>query len=134
MRSHYDVLGVTTEAGPAEVRRAYVASARRLHPDRWIDASPAERRVAERGMQELNEAWRVLGHPDRRRTYDASLRRAAHRSTTHPSAVRVRRHDPDPERLPVDALARIVRSLPWVLILGVLAAIFVFTAYAGSIR
>ena len=72
-RSHYDVLGVSRRAGDDEVRKAYLDIARRFHPDRYIDASPAERSAAERSMQEINEAWRVLGDPGRRRRYDAEL-------------------------------------------------------------
>jgi hypothetical protein len=60
--SHYDVLGVSSDAEPREVHRAYLALARRHHPDRsgGDDAR----------MRSINEAWAVLGDPARRRHYD----------------------------------------------------------------
>ena len=70
MASHYEILEVADGAPPEEVRRAYLDLARRLHPDRWVDASPAQRAEAERRMQEVNEAWRVLGNAGRRIAYD----------------------------------------------------------------
>jgi hypothetical protein len=47
----YEVLGVPPSASPAEIRRAYLALARRHHPDAGGD-------VAE--MRRLNEAWAAL--------------------------------------------------------------------------
>lgn len=63
--THYDVLGVARSAPAAEVRRAYLALARRHHPDRpGGDA---------RTMRAVNEAWATLGDPSRRADYDRSL-------------------------------------------------------------
>jgi hypothetical protein len=62
---HYDVLGVPRDASAADVRRAYLALARRHHPDR-VGGSHERMRV-------LNEAWAVLGDPALRRVYDRSL-------------------------------------------------------------
>ena len=130
--SHYDTLGVRDGADPDDVRRAYLELARRLHPDRWIDASATERADAERRMQEVNEAWRVLGNPGRRLAYDAGRRRpgsagagaGAHRGVPFPSG------DLFVDEVPPDAVSRLIRALPWALVLLVLGAIFVFTAYA----
>ena len=55
--------------GAAGISRAGAAAA----PDRYIDAGPDQRGEAERSMQEVNEAWRVLSDPGRRRRYDAEL-------------------------------------------------------------
>lgn len=60
-RTHYDVLGVAPDSTASEVRAAYRRLARLHHPD--------ARGSAER-MAEVNEAWRVLGDPARRREYD----------------------------------------------------------------
>jgi hypothetical protein len=76
--THYDILGVDPAAGPGEIRSAYVELARRHHPDLAGD-NPTARRVAERRMQEINQAWSVLGDATRRATYDrdlAALRRS----------------------------------------------------------
>lgn len=91
--SHYDVLGVRPDAGPAELRRAYLALARRHHPDRHAgDAAAAAR--AEARMQELNAAWAVLGDPEARARYDRR-RLAERRAAFHPGAV-------SPEFVPFD--------------------------------
>ena len=133
--THYDTLGVSDSAPASEVRRAYLALARRLHPDRWIDASPAERADAERRMQAVNEAWRVLGNPGRRVAYEAERRRATEPAfRTEPSSDGFSTGTLfDAEDVgPPDIAARIVRGLPWVLLALVLIVIFVFTAYATS--
>jgi curved DNA-binding protein CbpA len=73
--THYELLGLTTDASQDEIRAAYRALARRHHPDTQHDADPA---TAERGrhtMAALNEAWSVLGDPLRRQAYDAGLGR-----------------------------------------------------------
>jgi hypothetical protein len=128
-RSLYEVLGVSTSAGGDEVRRAYLDRAREAHPDRHIDASGAHRADVERRMREVNEAWRVLGNPRRRRRYD--LERAPERmfvsrsDGTMPSDVLLSVDE-------IDGTARLIRGLPWMILVFVLFAIFVFTAYAAT--
>jgi molecular chaperone DnaJ len=65
-RGHYATLGVRPDASAAEIRDAYRALARRYHPD--LEPAAAEKMAA------INEAYRVLGEPSRRATYDAGLR------------------------------------------------------------
>jgi hypothetical protein len=69
--THYQVLGVPPAATPADVRRAYLALARRYHPDRLAASGDVE---AEERMRAINAAWAVLGDEHRRRDYDAELR------------------------------------------------------------
>lgn len=72
MPTLYDRLGVAPEASTGELREAYVALARRHHPDAGGDAG---------AMRDLNEAWEVLSDPGRRRAYDRTLPpRATHRT------------------------------------------------------
>src|SRR3954447_1104018 len=59
--THYDVLGVAVGASRAEIHRAYLALARRHHPDAGGD---------EAAMRKVNEAWAVLSDNARRRRYD----------------------------------------------------------------
>ena len=47
----YEILGVSPSASPAEIRRAYLALARRHHPDAGGDVAQ---------MRLLNEAWAAL--------------------------------------------------------------------------
>jgi hypothetical protein len=66
----YAVLGVPPGATTDQVRRAYLALARRHHPDAHRTADPAGRAAAEHRMQEVNEAWSLVGDPVRRAAYD----------------------------------------------------------------
>lgn len=70
---HYAVLGIAPDVDETAIRLAFRHLARRYHPD-----------VAESGdagrMARINEAYRVLSDPERRRTYDLS------RGLTSPAA------------------------------------------------
>lgn len=63
--THYEVLGVSTSASAAEIKRAYRLQARRYHPD----VAGTDYAV----MQALNQAWATLGDPVRRQAYDRML-------------------------------------------------------------
>jgi molecular chaperone DnaJ len=65
-RDYYDVLGVSRDAGESEVKKAFRALARELHPD-VNDHDPE----AEEKFKAAAEAYEVLSDPERRRTYDA---------------------------------------------------------------
>jgi hypothetical protein len=67
----YRVLGVARDASPAELRRAYLRLARAHHPDRFIGAPAARQAEAERRMQELTQAWSLVGDELRRHEHDA---------------------------------------------------------------
>lgn len=130
------MLGVASSATPEDLRAAYLARARLLHPDRSTDVGADERDRRHRQMQEVNEAWRVLGHPGRRHRYDlgADSPRRRPGSPVHPRVERDRLDGFRDQDTPVDGPVRILRGLPWVLLLAVLGAIFVFTAYASGGR
>jgi len=72
--NHYEVLGVPMGADPAEIQRAYRRLARRHHPDFHAAADAATQDRNRRRMQEVNEAWSVLGDSARRRRYDDQVR------------------------------------------------------------
>jgi hypothetical protein len=71
--NHYEVLGVAPESESGEIRKAYLAAARRYHPDFHVDADAPTRDGNARRMQALNRAWEVLGDPAARADYDRSL-------------------------------------------------------------
>lgn len=66
--THYERLGIGTDASPAEVREAFRRAVRGLHPDRHGEGTTAD-------MASVNQAWWVLSDPARRAAYDAALRR-----------------------------------------------------------
>jgi len=64
--THYDVLGITSEATPTQVRQAWLALARELHPDHGDSYDPSN-------FIRLREAYEVLSDPTQRRRYDADI-------------------------------------------------------------
>lgn len=64
---YYSILGVLPDAEDIVIRAAYKALAQKYHPDRCLDKEEAARRMAE-----VNQAYDVLGNPQRRQTYDES--------------------------------------------------------------
>ncbi len=63
-RDYYEVLGVSRDASPDEIRRAYRRLARKYHPDVSKDKD------AEARFKEVNEAYQVLGDRETRARYD----------------------------------------------------------------
>jgi hypothetical protein len=122
--THYERLGVKPSASLEDIRRAYRNLARAHHPDATGAASGVD-------MAAANEAWRVLSDPARRAVYDASLRASRVTAAAMPPTVVDADLDDATGFVPIrHPLARLGIPLPWIVVLGVLALIFVFTAYA----
>ena len=64
-RNYYEILGVSREAAPEEVKRAYRQLARRYHPD----LNPGDL-GAEEQFKQIGEAYDVLSDPDKRAQYE----------------------------------------------------------------
>ena len=77
-REPYAVLGVPNTATATEIRRAYRQRLRQLHPDTG-NGDPAE-------FHALLAAYRVVGHPTRRRAYDTECLRLASTFMNNPTA------------------------------------------------
>ena len=73
MTTHYDVLGVSADAKPDTIKRAYYRRARAYHPDAHAGSTAELIDEAERAMAAVNSAWTVLRDPQARRDYDQSL-------------------------------------------------------------
>lgn len=63
---YYKVLGVSPNASPQEIKRAWYAKMREVHPDRHVE----EHERYERISKEINFAYRVLSNADERAAYD----------------------------------------------------------------
>ena len=64
--SHYDTLGVASNASTKEIKKAYFELSKRFHPD---SASGGH----ERRFREVVEAYSVLGNEQKRRIYDEKI-------------------------------------------------------------
>ena len=64
VRDLYEILGVTRDASPVEIKAAYRKLARTLHPD--VNADPAD----QERFKEITGAYEILSDPAKRRRYD----------------------------------------------------------------
>jgi molecular chaperone DnaJ len=63
---YYEVLGVTKDATPDEIKRAYRSLAKKYHPD----VTTEDKDAAEAKFKEVSEAYEVLSDAEKRKTYD----------------------------------------------------------------
>src|SRR5277367_4449006 len=64
-KDYYQSLGVARTAGADDIKKAFRKLAREFHPDVAKDKKKAEEK-----FKEINEAYEVLGDPDKRKKYD----------------------------------------------------------------
>ena len=70
-KTHYEMLGIDTEADFAEIKKAFRALALELHPDKVsVNATETEREEAHDLFLDIQDAYFVLSDPERRRKYD----------------------------------------------------------------
>lgn len=64
-KDYYKILGIEKTASADEIKKAYRKLAVKYHPDK----NP-NNKLAEEKFKEVNEAYEVLGHEDKRKKYD----------------------------------------------------------------
>lgn len=125
----YDVLGITPTATAALIRAAYRTRIREAHPDNGGSEADAV---------DVNRAYAVLGDPDARAAYDATLtnqRLIPQPVQTHHMPAQSHRpaapqQDPSPVRYPTyDLEPNILRSRTW--LTAVLITSFATTLVVG---
>lgn len=74
--NHYTVLGIDSSVSADQIQQAYHRKANELHPDRHSNSSEDVQRASTKAMSDVNEAFRVLNDPLRRKAYDVTLARS----------------------------------------------------------
>ena len=69
-RDYYEVLGVDKNASENDIKKAYRKAAMKYHPDKFANASDAEKKDAEEKFKEINEAYQVLSDNEKKQQYD----------------------------------------------------------------
>ena len=65
-KDFYQILGINRNAPDKEIKKAYRRLAMQYHPDR----NPGKEKWANEKFKEINEAYAVLGDPEKRKQYD----------------------------------------------------------------
>jgi len=65
-KDYYRILGIPTNASDGEIKKAYRKLAMQYHPDR----NPGKEEWANEKFKGINEAYGVLGDPQKRKQYD----------------------------------------------------------------
>ena len=66
MKDYYQILNVSRESTPEDIRKAFRTLAFRYHPDK----NPSDQIAAEQKFKEINEAYEVLSDNYKRQLYD----------------------------------------------------------------
>ena len=64
-KKYYQILGVSPDADEKEIKKAYRKLAKKYHPD-----TNQGNKAAEQKFKEINEAYDVLGDPEKKKLYD----------------------------------------------------------------
>jgi tetratricopeptide (TPR) repeat protein len=71
---HYELLGIDAAANAAQVKKAYLKAAKRIHPDKVVNLGLTEiKEAANTVFTKITQAHEELSDVESRRAYDASL-------------------------------------------------------------
>ncbi|MFF2484394.1 J domain-containing protein [Paenibacillus sp. NPDC058071] len=76
MATYYDILDISRQATPDQVKQAYRKLAKRYHPD--VNGGSRE---AEKQFKEVQEAYETLSDPGKRSAYDERLAAGGQRAS-----------------------------------------------------
>lgn len=65
-KDYYEILGVSRDANPEEIKKAYRRLAVKYHPDR----NPDNSKESEEKFKEVSEAYKILSDPEKKQIYD----------------------------------------------------------------
>ncbi len=83
-KNYYAILGILPSATSEDIRDAYRRRAKELHPDHYGENSTP--------FLEVQEAYKVLGNPAQRRSYDRRIGESrSYSASGHPSAIEILR-------------------------------------------
>lgn len=81
---HYETLGIKPGSTDAAIKSAYRALMQKYHPDTFR----GDRAIGERKAREINGAYEILGHAEKRERYDAERRFREAKASESTSDVR----------------------------------------------
>ncbi len=72
--NHYEILGLTPNVSQRDIKKAYRALVKKVHPDlEYSRQTDGERKESKERMQHINEAYETLMDASKRRAYDYTI-------------------------------------------------------------
>ncbi len=99
-RNYYEVLGLPPGATTDQIKKKYRELARQYHPDVIQDKN-----LGQRVFSQINQAYSVLGNPERRAQYNGTLQNAPAPEPPKPASQAARAPQPAPQAPPAPAAA-----------------------------
>lgn len=85
MKTFYEILEISPSATEAEIKEQYRFLIQAWHPDKF--PNPAQKAKALEKAKEINQAFEVLGKPEKRKQYDRELVQAGLKAQPHGSSA-----------------------------------------------
>jgi cytochrome c biogenesis protein CcmG, thiol:disulfide interchange protein DsbE len=124
MSTYYIVLGIEPGASREEVEQAYQRQRERYNPERVAALDEDMRKVAAQRTAEIDQAYRILSDPARRRQYDIGIGLAPHEDAITRAA----------ERRRLTPRERLFAAIGAIAALALVATIWVFTGRGAEVQ